>query len=227
MLFVTWKLRWGFSFVTAMFLRRSWGRLAYCNLSIRGWLLRHRIAYERHEPCIKSGRATMSIEIERRFLVKNENWRPRVDRKLQIKQGYLTNEGSATVRIRILDNRHATLTVKSHAASTCREEFEYPIPLSDALSLIDLRAGGLVSKVRHIVVDHDLTWEIDVFEGTNAGLIIAEVELKKINQNIRLPDWIGHEISGDARFSNSHLAKRPYWAFEPSLDDIEASLIGE
>jgi hypothetical protein len=96
MLFVTWKLRWGFSFVTAMFLRRSGGRLAYSNLSIRGCLLRHRIAYERHEPCIKSGRATMSIEIERRFLVKNENWRPRVDRKLQIKQGYLTNEGSAT-----------------------------------------------------------------------------------------------------------------------------------
>jgi adenylate cyclase len=84
-----------------------------------------------------------------------------------------------------------------------------------------------VSKVRHIVVDHDLTWEIDVFEGTNAGLIIAEVELKKINQNIRLPDWVGHEMSGGARFSNSHLAKRPYWAFETSLDDIEASLIGE
>lgn len=152
----------------------------------------------------------MSIEIERRFLVKNESWRPHVIRKLRIQQAYLANEANATVRVRIVDDRTATLTIKSHAAATCRQEFEYPIPLEDGRGLLKLRGSGLLSKVRHIVVSDGHTWEIDVFEGENAGLVIAELELDAIIQKVTLPDWVGREISGDVLYSNSHLAQRPY-----------------
>lgn len=169
----------------------------------------------------------MSIEIERRFLVKNEEWRPLVIRKMQIEQGYLVSHGDATVRVRIANHHTATLTIKSHAAGISRAEFEYPIPLDDAARLLELRVGSLIRKVRHIAISNGLVWEIDVFEGDNAGLVIAEVELKSIVQQVRLPNWAGSEISGDARFSNSHLSQQPYRIFVAWHHENELPLAGE
>jgi adenylate cyclase len=169
----------------------------------------------------------MSIEIERRFLVKSESWRPLVIRKLRIRQGYITSQSNATVRVRMVDDDRATLTVKSRAAATCRQEFEYPIPVRDARSLLKLRCSGLVRKVRHVVACDGLNWEIDVFEGENAGLVIAEVELRSIVQNVVLPDWVGEEISGDENYSNSHLAERPFRYFDLTSHHCDLSLAGE
>jgi adenylate cyclase len=169
----------------------------------------------------------MSIEIERRFLVKNEHWRPHVVRKLRITQGYLANEGNATVRVRVTDDHNATLTIKSHAAATCRHEFEYAIPLADAASLLKLRSGGLLRKVRHIVISNGNTWEVDVFEDENAGLVIAELELETVGQKVDIPDWVDREITGDVRFSNSHLTRQPYVKFAADLSRIGFALAGE
>lgn len=155
----------------------------------------------------------MSIEIERRFLVKSDAWRSLVVRSLSIRQGYLANQDNATVRVRVVDDRIATLTIKSHASGTLRHEFEYQIPIDDARGLLRLRASGLLSKVRHLVPHDGLTWEVDVYDGENEGLVVAEVELTTTLQKIRLPKWVGQEISGDPRYSNSHLAEHPFWTF--------------
>lgn len=190
-------------------------------------VLRRNSIYANFAEVVRSSQVVMSIEIERRFLVRSESWRQHVVRRLIIQQGYLASEGNATVRVRIVDNRNATLTIKSHAAATFRHEFEYSIPLDDALGILKLRSGGLVRKVRHIVISHGLTWEIDVFEGENAGLVIAELELKAFTQQVKLPDWAGREISGDVRYSNSHLARWPFRSFTHMLRDADLTQAGE
>src|SRR5688572_5080411 len=129
----------------------------------------------------------MAIEIERKFLVISEGWRPHVAGRKRLRQAYLARQGKAAVRVRMVDDASATLAIKSRGARTSRLEYEYPIPVEEALSLIELRDGALLSKVRHIVPWGAVTWEVDVFEGENAGLIIAEVELAHEQQALDLP----------------------------------------
>jgi adenylate cyclase len=152
----------------------------------------------------------MAIEIERKFLVCNGDWRPLVTKCVRLRQAYLAVEGRASVRVRVLDRSEATLTVKSRKAGLRRAEFEYPIPVADAEQLVLLRQGALIEKVRHIVPWQGLTWEIDTFEGENAGLEIAEVELDHESQPVELPPWIGAEITGQPRYYNSSLAREPF-----------------
>jgi adenylate cyclase len=152
----------------------------------------------------------MAIEIERKFLVTSEGWRPHVAGRKHLRQAYLARQGKAAVRVRVVDNASATLTIKSRGARTSRLEFEYPIPVDEALSLLQLRDGGLLSKVRHIVSWAGVTWEIDVFDGDNAGLVIAEVELSHEQQALALPPWVGREITHDERYYNSRLVHMPY-----------------
>ena len=155
----------------------------------------------------------MAIEIERKFLVSGEGWRPHVEERKRLRQAYLARQGKASIRIRIVDDVSATLTIKSRGARTSRLEFEYPIPVAEALTLIELRDGGLLSKVRHIVRHGGTRWEIDVFEGDNAGLVIAEVELAHEEQGIALPSWVGPKITHEERYYNSRLVYFPFQSF--------------
>jgi adenylate cyclase len=152
----------------------------------------------------------MAIEIERKYLVCNADWCPLVTRRVRLRQAYLAVEGRVSVRVRVVDRSAATLTVKSRKAGLRRAEFEYAIPVADAEQLVLLRQGALIEKVRHIVPWRGLTWEIDTFEGENAGLEIAEVELDHESQSVDLPPWIGAEITGQPRYYNSNLASEPF-----------------
>jgi adenylate cyclase len=152
----------------------------------------------------------MGFEVERKFLVPRDGWRDLVTQCTQIRQAYLAPSGKASIRVRIKDNRAATLTIKNRGAEMRRLELEYPIPVLEAESLISLRSGAVIEKVRHIVALKADTWEIDVFAGENAGLVIAEVELRDEHQHVELPPWVGAEVTGQARYYNGSLAHRPF-----------------
>ena len=152
----------------------------------------------------------MGIEIERKFLVRNEDWRQSVASRLTIRQAYLDRSANVSIRVRIRDNQSATLTLKSRPSALRRQELEYPIPVLEAETLLALRQGYVIEKVRHIVPHDKLKWEVDVFSGENAGLVIAEIELPTEHHEIELPDWIGREITGQTPYYNGTLAHRPF-----------------
>ncbi|MGB5768999.1 MAG: CYTH domain-containing protein [Crocosphaera sp.] len=152
----------------------------------------------------------MTIEIERKFLLKNDNWRFLATGKVY-RQGYiLTEDKITTIRVRIIGT-DAYLTIKSKTEGISRNEFEYSIPLEDAeIMLNTLCNRPLIEKIRYKVIQEELVWEVDEFQGENEGLILAEVELKDENQTINLPDWVGEEVTYDSRYYNVNLAKHPY-----------------
>lgn len=160
----------------------------------------------------------MAIEIERKFLLKSGDWRPLVTGELRLRQAYLAQDGTLSNRVRITDGKTAALTMKSRKAGMRRFEFEYAIPLADAEALITLRHGAVIEKVRHHVPWQGLLWEIDEFGGENAGLVIAEIELTDEKQRFETPPWVGDEITGDERYYNSSLAKRPYCTWPRPVD---------
>jgi adenylate cyclase len=165
----------------------------------------------------KGGR--MSFEIERKFLVGGSGWKELTTTRIPIRQAYLAADGKASIRVRIKDDSTATLTIKSRPVALRRLELEYEIPILQAEALMQLRAGTVIEKVRHVVPWGDLAWEIDVFSGENAGLIIAEIELRDEHQRVELPDWIGAEVTGQARYYNSALIQNPFcsWQNAPLL----------
>ena len=156
----------------------------------------------------------MAIEIERKFLVISDAWRRREDGSeldgVPYRQGYIPSEGMTTVRIR-LQGDEAKLTIKGKNQGLSRAEFEYDIPISDAQQMLDnLCSRPLIEKTRYLRPQGNLTWEIDVFEGDNAGLVVAEVELESEDQPVELPDWLGQEVSDDPRYYNVNLVLNPY-----------------
>ncbi|MPZ37373.1 MAG: CYTH domain-containing protein [Rhizobiales bacterium] len=158
----------------------------------------------------------MSFEIERKFLVRSDDWRAHVSSQTTIRQAYLAANGKSSIRVRIQGNATATLTIKSRPAELRRLELEYPIPVLQAEALMQLREGPLIEKVRHVVPHGPLTWEVDVFSGENEGLIIAEVELKDVNQHVDLPSWVGREVTALRQYYNSSLVNRPFrsWSLQ-------------
>lgn len=151
----------------------------------------------------------MATEIERKYLVKGDSWRSLAVASTYC-QGYIPTQGNSTVRVRIVGDK-GYLTVKSPKVGFSRLEFEYLIPLNDAQEmLITLCARPLVEKMRYKVEWAGLIWEVDEFDGVNKGLILAEVELSHENQLIDLPNWVGEEVSHDARYFNSNLVKHPF-----------------
>jgi CYTH domain-containing protein len=147
----------------------------------------------------------MGIEIERRYLVQGDAWRTGVAATRRLRQGYLAREDGVSVRVR-LGGATAKLTIKG-PAGLVRPEFEYAIPLADAEAMLAaLCAGRSLVKTRHEVPLDGLVWEVDVFEGPLAGLVIAEVELPSPDHPVRLPAWLGREITGDPRYANAALA---------------------
>ena len=147
----------------------------------------------------------MGIEIERRFLVEGDAWRAGVTRVLRLDQGYLAREDGVTVRVRIAGDA-AKLTIKG-AGALVRPEFEYPVPVAEAAEMLEGLCGGRrVAKTRHDVPHGGLVWEVDVFEGPLAGLVLAEVELPDPSHPLDLPAWAGREVTHDRRYANAVLA---------------------
>lgn len=150
----------------------------------------------------------MSVEIERKFLVTSCRWREGA-RPSAIRQGYLCLGEAATVRVRIADAT-AFITVKGRAEGISRAEFEYTIPVHDAEAMLEtLCARPLIEKTRYAVEHAGKLWTIDVFEGDNDGLVMAEVELSGPDEVVQLPDWVGEEVTSDPRYRNSSLVNAP------------------
>ncbi len=150
----------------------------------------------------------MALEIERKFLPKNDRWRDAVERSVPMKQAYLGGDG-VSIRVRLAGDG-ATINIKQLRLGREREEFEYPVPLDDGLRLYALAGGGKVAKTRHYLRHGGMLWEIDEFEERNAGLVVAEIELESVDQPIAIPDWAGEEVTDVDRYYNVALAIAPF-----------------
>ena len=169
---------------------------------------------------LKPEQVDMGIEIERKYLVKKAKWQAYKEdisaSGSKYSQGYISTVDATTVRLRTID-KQGYLTIKGKTVGHARPEFEYPVPLADAESMLQtLCTKPLIEKVRFKINYGHLIWEVDEFCGDNAGLIIAEVELSSEDQQIELPNWIDKEIN-DRRYFNSSLVKYPYnqWTDKP------------
>lgn len=149
----------------------------------------------------------MAIEIERKFLVVGDGWKPLVTKATQFRQGYLSSSAKATVRVRSMDDAKAFLTLKGKSRGMSRAEYEYEIPIADARELLAMAEPEVIEKTRHLVPIGDVTWEVDVFGGHHAGLVMAEVELLDENQHVDMPEWIGVEVTDDDRYYNASLSR--------------------
>jgi adenylate cyclase len=149
----------------------------------------------------------MATEIERKFLVQEVPWRK--GSGIPFIQGYLNRDKERTVRVRIARDK-AFLTIKGLTQGASRVEFEYEIPVSDAQQLLKLSDGPIIQKNRYVIVHEGSTWEVDEFLGDNAGLVLAEIELKSEDQPFNRPPWLGAEVTHDRRYYNSSLASHPY-----------------
>lgn len=152
----------------------------------------------------------MPVEIERKFLVQGETWRDQVESEARIMQGYLANTPDMAVRVRVKGDQ-AFLTVKGANKGITRSEFEYAIPVDDAGDMLrELSISPPIDKVRYRVRVGEHLWDLDVFAGENAGLVMAEVELSTTDEVFAMPDWAAEEVSDDPRYYNVNLAQNPY-----------------
>ena len=151
------------------------------------------------------------MEIERKFLVKDNSFIDEAYKKSHIVQGYICSDAERSVRVRIRDDE-GFLTIKSatNERGWSRYEFEKPISVSDAEELMKLCLPESIDKVRHYVKAGNHTWEVDVFHGENEGLTVAEIELESEDDVFELPVWVGQEVSGIAKYYNSMLAKHSF-----------------
>lgn len=154
---------------------------------------------------------TMLQEIERKFRVKNTTFLQDIKSKSKIVQGYLSSNPDRTVRIRVKNNKgFITIKGRSNDSGTTRLEWEKEIDFQEAHQLMNLCEDFIIEKTRYEVIFQNQLFEIDIFEGKNEGLIIAEIELESENQNLIFPDWLGQEVTGDIRFYNAYLSRKPY-----------------
>ena len=158
----------------------------------------------------------MGIEIERKFLVRGDGWRPAAHAVVPMAQGYLNDlatvdSGAMRTSVRVcIAGDQAFLNLKSRELGHTRQEFDYPIPVEDARALLALCVGGVIEKRRHLVVHAGHEWEVDEFLGDNAGLVVAEIELGSAGEAFARPDWLGVEATDAPRYYNLALASRPY-----------------
>jgi len=151
-----------------------------------------------------------NIEIERKFLVDPEKWNRQVKPDgVLIHQGYLSHNDGLTIRIRIAGDL-GFLTIKGETTGISRMEYEYPIPVKDAHVLLDQHCKHSLVKIRYTLEACGKQWEVDEFLGYNEGLLMAEIELSSETEVFDLPEWIEKEVSGDDRYNNSSLSKRPF-----------------
>lgn len=157
----------------------------------------------------------MGKEIERKYLVDPSVWRPK-DSGVRMRQGYLNSAKERTVRVRLAGER-AFLTVKGPNDGIVRAEFEYEVPVADAKELLDLCEQPLIEKIRYCESFGQRLWEIDCFFGANEGLLMAEVELEREDEQPQLPKWAGEEVSDDPRYYNANLIAHPYGTWGKTL----------
>ncbi len=151
----------------------------------------------------------MGREIERKYLLKNGDWRSNVTSEIEIRQGYLNSTPERIVRIRLQDEK-GIITIKGKTKGITRLEYEYSIPYTDTLELLTLCELPIISKTRYIVIENEKKWEIDIFKEENKGLEVAEIELESEGEKIILPNWIDKEVSQDRRYLNSNLITNPF-----------------
>ncbi len=155
----------------------------------------------------------MGIEIERKFLVKNDDWKLLAPGTLY-RQGYVCLDKDNTVRIRTVEGR-GILTIKGKSTGFSRIEFEYEIPIRDANYMLEsLCFQSIIEKYRYKIPHKDFIWEVDEFLKENSGLVIAEIELQKESQSFPLPDWVGKEVTGIKKYYNARLTRVPYSAWK-------------
>jgi len=151
----------------------------------------------------------MAVEIERKFLVRDNRWKS-LGKGVLLRQGYLSSEPNRIVRVRIEGNT-AMMTIKGRTTGASRGEWEYPIPLIDAVTFLEqLCEQPLIEKYRYRIEHEGMVWEVDDFLRDNAGLVVAEIELESENQQFSKPDWVGEEVTHDARYFNANLIKHPF-----------------
>ena len=146
----------------------------------------------------------MALEIERKFIVNDDSFRQIAYKSISIRQGYLSRIPERTIRVRTIDDK-GFLTIKGKNIGIVRNEFEYEIPLADALEILTMCVPPILEKTRYLIKYDNLTWEVDEFHGARQGLIMAEVELSTKDTEITLPPFIGKEVTGNPEYYNSKL----------------------
>lgn len=157
---------------------------------------------------VRTKGVSVALEIERKFLVRGQDW-PAPVQSTPIRQGYLLTGSGRNLRIRQKGQRFL-LTFKAAADSISRHEFEYEVPADDGVAMLALCERPPIEKIRHVVRLGGHDWEVDVFEGVNDGLILAEVELSRADEQVDLPEWLGEEVTTDGRYTNAALYQNPY-----------------
>ncbi len=157
--------------------------------------------------------AKQNKEIERKFLVRSDDWKG-ISQGILFRQGYLSTEPGRTVRVR-LEGEEGKLTIKAQKQNGAGDEFEYDIPGNEAAYLIDhLCLKPSIEKMRYKISYKGNTWEVDEFFNENLGLILAEIELESIDQEFEKPEWIGEDVTEDSRYKNANLVKNPFSRWE-------------
>ena len=155
----------------------------------------------------------MALEIERKYLIDLEKIGT-LENRIRIKQGYLSTNKDAVVRVRVKNDK-AYLTIKGSNSGIARLEYEYEIPLNEANEMLEeLCQKPMIDKTRYLINHENHTWEVDIFYGDNEGLVVAEVELSSEDEHVNLPLWIKEEVSHDDRYFNSNLMKHPFKDWE-------------
>ena len=152
----------------------------------------------------------MPKEIEHKYLIREDLWKKVVPEKsVLIRQAYLLTDPDKTIRIRTKGDQ-GFITIKGKTIGATRTEFEFEIPLQDALELIRTMCKEVIEKTRHYIHHNNKLWEVDVFSGDNTGLTVAEIELKSEAEQYSKPDWVDKEVTSDPKYTNSNLAVKPY-----------------
>ena len=150
----------------------------------------------------------MAVEIERKFLVKDDTWR--AEQGTRYRQGYLSSVKERTVRVRSVGDK-GYLTIKGISRGPVRAEYEYDIPVAEAEAMLEnLCEKPIIEKKRYNIGFKGFVWEVDEFFGENQGLIVAEIELEKEDQTFPKPGWVGEEVTGDPKYFNANLIHNPY-----------------
>lgn len=153
----------------------------------------------------------MPFEIERKYLVKHDLWEALAKPQGEYyRQGYIVNEITKTVRVRATEN-HGFITIKGKTDNPAiKPEFEYEIPKSEALELLDGFTKNNIEKTRYKIDYQGKIWEIDIFYGDNEGLIVAEIELNSMEESFQIPTWIDREVTHEDKYFNANLSKNPF-----------------
>lgn len=150
----------------------------------------------------------MAKEIERKYLIDIQHWNYQ-GRPVEMKQAYLAIDNDKVIRVRVADDK-AFITIKANTKGITRDEYEYAIPVADANEMMKLALGNVVSKTRYMYEFGNKTWEIDVFDQENTGLVVAEIELISEDEEFKKPSWLMEEVSTDVKYYNFNLSQKPY-----------------